>query len=346
MGQNNQILNQGGSGMPSKDSRDSAGSIFWVVILVLMMSGLLVQPSISVAQDTPPDNPAEVVETKVDLDSMSVDEPAVDNKNVVLDEQQILKMNQSLKNSIEENKQLMFDKEKALSDLKVLRGQKEVDANRITALTQERDQLQKKTDELSKSNEELTKQINQLQTSLDQGKKEWTAKLKKVEDQLNLEEQWHEEMEAMPVPTKETGLMKNKDLAENCNDLTIKELSLKLEKSDTENEKLKRESAQVHYNLGNIFFQQGDYERSAVEYKKAADFMPYDAAVHYNLAFVTGEYLNDQKTALKNYEQYLFLNPKAKDASFVKEKILKARMQLRSTIDSPLEKKTILDETP
>jgi hypothetical protein len=65
--------------------------------------------------------------------------------------------------------------------------------------------------------------------------------------------------------------------------------------------------------------------------------MPYDASSHFNLAFVSGEFLNDPKTALAHYQRYLYLNPKAEDAHLVKEKILQAQLQLRTAIESPLE---------
>jgi hypothetical protein len=65
---------------------------------------------------------------------------------------------------------------------------------------------------------------------------------------------------------------------------------------------------------------------------------PNDPDTHYNLAFVSGEYLGDQETALKHYQLYLYLKPDATDRPLVKEKILQAKFSLRSKIDSPLDK--------
>ena len=50
------------------------------------------------------------------------------------------------------------------------------------------------------------------------------------------------------------------------------------------------------------------------------------------------EALKTQETALKHYQWYMYLKPDADDASAVKEKIIQAKLSLRSKIDSPLEK--------
>ena len=105
-----------------------------------------------------------------------------------------------------------------------------------------------------------------------------------------------------------------------------------------EDAQLRMDAAKAHYNMGNIYFQKGEYEIAAREYYQAVTLMPEDPDVHYNLAFVSGEYLHDFKTALKHYRMYLYLSPRAKDTYFVKEKIVHAKLVLDSAVDSPLEK--------
>ena len=90
--------------------------------------------------------------------------------------------------------------------------------------------------------------------------------------------------------------------------------------------------------MGNIYFQKGEFEIAVREYYQAVTLMPDDPDAHYNLAFVSGGYLEDYKTALKHYQMYLYLSPNARDIKFVKEKILQAKLALRSRVDSPLEK--------
>lgn len=102
--------------------------------------------------------------------------------------------------------------------------------------------------------------------------------------------------------------------------------------------RLIEDSAKAHYNMGNIYFQKGEYEIAAREYYQAATLMPDDPDAHYNLAYVSGGYLNDYDTALKHYKLYLYLNPGAKDIKYVREKIVEAEINIKGRTASRLEK--------
>ena len=315
----------------------------------------------------------EVIQTKIDFDQMVMPDadsqpsgkstansgsaPSATTEAVSspadtrLTEQQMLRLSQNLKNAINENKELLTEKERILDDLKQLRGQREIETNRMTALTQERDELKKRLEETVKTGEDQTKKVQELQTSMDQKTKEWDEKTKKLENQLALQEKWNQEMEEMKTSIESQPAVAQAVKSQNvesglkeCDEKTLNQLMTKLNDLNQENDKLRNESAKVHYNLGNIFFKQGDYARAAIEYNQSVELTPFDAENPYNLAFVSGEFLNDSKTALKHYQQYLFLNPHAKDAVFVKEKILKARMDLKATMDSPLNEKSKIQD--
>ena len=105
-----------------------------------------------------------------------------------------------------------------------------------------------------------------------------------------------------------------------------------------EDERLRHDSAVAHYNMGNIYFQKGEFEIASREYYQAVALMPDDPDAHYNLAFVSSEHLRDYKTALKHYQMYLYLKPDARDAHLVKEKIVFAQLKLQAVTNSPLEK--------
>ena len=118
----------------------------------------------------------------------------------------------------------------------------------------------------------------------------------------------------------------------------MKKAAGKLRTVSRENKKLKTDSTKLHYNLANLFFEQGKYEKAAREYKKVLEVIPQDPAAHYNLAFVSGEFLKDPETALNHYQRYLMLDPLAEDAPLVQEKILEAQLQLQTRIHSPIER--------
>ena len=107
---------------------------------------------------------------------------------------------------------------------------------------------------------------------------------------------------------------------------------------DPEDQQFKEELAKAHYNMGNIYYERAEYQRAVVEYYQAVDLVPNDPDTHYNLAFVSGEYLADQETALKHYQWYLYLKPNADDIDMVNEKIFQAKLHLRAKIDSLLDK--------
>lgn len=113
-----------------------------------------------------------------------------------------------------------------------------------------------------------------------------------------------------------------------------------LSRIDAFNEKddrLRSDAAKAHYNMGNIYYQKGEYEIAAREYYQAVTLMPNDPDSHYNLAYVSSEELHDFNTAIKHYRMYLYLSPNAKDKNVVNEKIVQAKIAIRGRISSPLE---------
>jgi len=115
------------------------------------------------------------------------------------------------------------------------------------------------------------------------------------------------------------------------------ELLSRIDAFSEQDPKIREDAARAHYNMGNIYYQKGKYEIASREYYQAVALMPDDPDAHYNLAYVSGEHLNDFKTALKHYQMYLYLRPDAKDAHLVRNKINEAALAIRSIVDSPLE---------
>lgn len=106
-----------------------------------------------------------------------------------------------------------------------------------------------------------------------------------------------------------------------------------------EDPRLRMDAAKAHYNMGNIYYYKGEYEIAAREYFQAVTLMPDDPDAHYNLAFVSGEHLQDFRTALKHYQIYLYLKPNAADKNVIQQKLVNARLALRAITNSPLEGK-------
>jgi tetratricopeptide (TPR) repeat protein len=66
---------------------------------------------------------------------------------------------------------------------------------------------------------------------------------------------------------------------------------------------------------------QGDFERSVNLYEAALDDSPRGAEVHYKLALIYDDKLNDPVSALHHFKRYLALNPNGSHVKDVKESI-------------------------
>lgn len=66
---------------------------------------------------------------------------------------------------------------------------------------------------------------------------------------------------------------------------------------------------------------QGDYERAVNLYEAALDDSPRGAEVHYKLALLYDDKLNDPVGALHHFKRYLLLNPNGSHAKDVKDSI-------------------------
>lgn len=192
----------------------------------------------------------------------------------------------------------------------------------------EREQYIKEIRRVENLNKKYTQEIQEVKQSMSQQQEDFNKRVNVLEERLN------QAKTQEPAPKKnDPSQVINPQMEEKTYDILSKGAQL-----DPNDENFKEELAKAHYNMGNIFFQRGEYQRAVVEFYQAVDLSPYDADTHYNLAFVSGEYLKDQDTALKHYHWYLYLRPDADDIDLVKEKMAAAKLAIRSRIDSPLDK--------
>ncbi len=193
----------------------------------------------------------------------------------------------------------------------------------------EREQFVKEIRRVENLNKKYTQEIEDVKGLLAEKDEDYQKRMKDLEDKMAAEQDTKKKEAVMAEQSQQTAL----ELTSKTNEMLSKGGDL-----DPEDQQFKDELAKAHYNMGNIYYERGEYQRAVVEYYQAVDLAPNDPDIHYNLAFVSAEYLGDQETALKHYQWYLYLRPKADDAARVKEKILEAKFHLRAKIDSPLDK--------
>ncbi len=192
----------------------------------------------------------------------------------------------------------------------------------------EREEFVKEIRRVENLNKKYTQEIQDIRSLLADKDADYQKRMQDLEDKLAAQQDDSSKKEV----TQEQSQATTQELEAKTNEMLSKGGDM-----DPQDQNFRAELAKAHYNMGNIYFQRGEYQRAVVEYYQAVDLTPNDPDTHYNLAFVSGEYLGDQETALKHYQWYLYLKPDAADVDTVKEKIIQAKFSLRSKIESPLE---------
>ena len=245
----------------------------------------------------------------------------------------LMRLNAALRRAIEQNQQLKDDNQQLDRDVKNYMGQKRIDVNRINSIMLERDAYKKQTERILGIKEKLEDNISRYKEAYREKEQKYEDKISSLQRQLKIKEQQPVSAEALAQTVKPDAT------AETSMDVRKKSLAV-IDMADSLTEqknRLKREKGKIHYNMGNVFFHQGLYERALAEYRQAVSLMPDDPSAHFNLAFISSDFVLDQKRALIHYKHYLRLNPGASDAELVKEKILEAELDLQSRTQSSLE---------
>lgn len=192
----------------------------------------------------------------------------------------------------------------------------------------EREQFIKEIRRVENLNRKYTKEIQDVKESMNQQQEDFNKRVNQLEEKFNRSQT--PERDQKPADPSQ---VISAEMEEKTYDILSQGTEL-----NPNDENFREELAKAHYNMGNIFFQRGEYQRAIVEFYQAVDLSPYDADTHFNLAFISGEYLKDQETALKHYQWYLYLRPDADDIDLVREKMAAAKLHIHSRIDSPLDK--------
>ena len=226
---------------------------------------------------------------------------------------------------------VQVDPDSLQKEIERLKNEKEYEVKRVEEMRQEREELIKEIRRSDNQNAKQTKEIEELKNLLDKQQEKVDARMKKMESDFKDSQDTHKKEAPKAQQVLPAG--DPADVEKKANEILQKGGDL-----DPEDEKFKEELARAHYNMGNVYFERGEYQRSVVEYYQAVDLMPYDADAHYNLAYVSAEFIGDQETALKHYQWYIYLKPNAQDRKLVEEKIVAAKLVGRSHVQSRLDK--------
>lgn len=271
---------------------------------------------------------------------------------------QVVEISSSLRKLIEENESLKKELDQLDQQLKTVRGQQKLESNRIAEIAMERDALKKQNENIIALGARSEQNITQLQNQLTEKENEYNLQIVRLQTELAKALQ---AQAAPPPPAGETATLASAGPSEvpqkrgkptkssGSRSIAVEVAStpavdseevkkqgekvlMALNSVAQEKAKLTRDEAKLHYNMGNTYFNEGDYPRAAAEYSRAVELAPEDANAHYNLAFVSGDFLNDPVAALQHYKLYLFLNPGAEDSQMVRQKMIEAEIAVKADV--------------
>lgn len=160
-----------------------------------------------------------------------------------------------------------------------------------------------------------------------QGKTDFGKELKKAKDE---NAKLNRQVEGFKADLDKTKRERDEHSAQN-NDLRkkVKDSTQKLSDADKTIKRLKANDEDAHRNLGVTFQSACKYDEAIKEYEKVLKINPDNADVSYNMALIYDTIKNNRKKAGYYYDRYLALNPQAKDAARVKERVTEISLESR-----------------
>jgi len=212
----------------------------------------------------------------------------------------------SFQDVLEENKRLKEEKEKAENKLRKLEGEVRLYAGKATMLQNRINSL--------------TEQLEERKTMAVEDKEKMIKNLLVMKENEGLIEENRRLVELIEEINKKRGGDKYFNRWKKAQK-QLKSLTARLRENTVAREKLIEENGKMHYNLGGLFFQKGDYEKAAAEYEKALEFLPNDTDVHYNLGIIYDYYIKDGKKAALHYESCMSKDGDLQSRLLIKERI-------------------------
>lgn len=197
--------------------------------------------------------------------------------------------------------------------------------------------LRKQLAELQKAQEEAARareMAEQLKTMTAE-REEQKSERRKLSERLPLLEQELNDLRATAQQKSSELLDRQRDMEAMQAELERREDRIrKQERMADLMEKTREEVKQVsdaekrdmHYNMALVYVKEGRFAEARDEYLRALRIDPSDAEVHYNLAILYDDELNEDRLAAMHYRKYLRLRPSAPDVDQVKDWLMRIDM--------------------
>ena len=186
--------------------------------------------------------------------------------------------------------------------------------------TQRQEELKKLVDDAERSLQNQNGKIKELEQKL----KEADEKMRRQKKASASLEQQTRSAKANPTMTSEYfKIVENEWLAATTKTEQVKKdldkTLAELADQNKEREKLRSDTATMHYNLAVILTDQQNYPAAIREYEKVLEIRPNDADAHYNLAIIYDSCLKDNQKALDHYRMYIQIAPRSSESPRVRQ---------------------------
>ena len=240
-----------------------------------------------------------LLQEKNDFEELKASMPELQEENLLLEgeKQRALEQSRELEEDIKdieaakaavEEERNHFQREyESLQKSSAIKGL----TQKISNLTKENktitDVYRKKYDTLEKDFKQVDKKSGKLQESLDKAE----AKIGVLEDKL-----------AELKDNYAVAVKKNRAL-----EREVRNIPRKFSEIGRQNQKLVKDTGEMHYNLGVFYTNHKEYKRAIAEFEGAVDINPDDASAHFNLGYLYAEYLVDRQKAIEHFRHFLRL---------------------------------------
>ena len=199
--------------------------------------------------------------------------------------------------------------------------------------------LERRADEKDKEKAEILKDFNQRQRQIDKLRDENESKLERLVEQGKKLNDLKAEIGRLEDKLGEAILESERDefkhkietLKESTNQ-AIQELA----KAKYLQAQYQDELGQSYYRMGNILFEQKNYNKAAENYEKALDYNPQLSYAHHNLGVIQDYYLNNNPEALKHYKIFLQMDPQDSSVDRIRERMVELELQKNLIPQNPL----------
>ncbi len=234
-------------------------------------------------------------------------------------ENEIQRLTTDLQDKSEKLEVLEMDHKDKVDQLNGLRSEHQVLSNAYKAKIENSPEYKKWMRELADVRKERNDLRNDTQRLGNQLKR-LSADLKKsLERNLKIAKQnakYQKELQALKIERKKL-IEQDKQWKASVN-----ELPQRFKDMATENKRLLRETAEMHYNLGVFYTQNRVYPMALKEFTRALEFNPNSPRIHYNLGYLYAEELGKHEQAMAHFKRYLELDPHSKESEIIRSYML------------------------